>query len=183
MRITLLELGGYESAFKALRLPFDGESQGFEKDLKLAQNLTKNGDSHAKFARLIDVWLEVEAPRYWWVEFDTYRMGVEKVSSSTMHTLGKRPLTSEDFSIAPPQEWLDLINRTAASDTPLQVLKSILPESFMQKRIVKVSYQALHSMYRDRKNHRLAEWGQFFRGLKSFNLPYASELVFEEAPE
>ena len=185
MKITILELAGIETAFKAMRLPFEGESKGIQKDLELAASLIKSGDSHAKFSRMIDVWLEIDAPRYWWQEFDTYRMGVEKVSSSTMNLLGKRPLVKEDFAHigAVPDEWIEFINNVAKSDAPRLMLKCILPESFIQRRIVKVSYQALHSMYRDRKNHRLEEWHQFFRGIRSFDLPYANELIFEEVSE
>jgi hypothetical protein len=41
--------------------------------------------SHRKFLRQISVWLEIEAPAYWYAEMDTYRIGVTRNSSSTMH--------------------------------------------------------------------------------------------------
>ena len=38
-----------------------------------------------------------------------------------------------------------------------QMLKSMLPESFIQKRTVNMNYETLATMYRQRKNHRLPQ--------------------------
>ena len=68
-------------------------------DLKLMKQLSKAGNDHGKFLRMINVTLDITAPRFWWTEFDTYRVGVEKNSCSTMHTIHKKPFDREDFSI------------------------------------------------------------------------------------
>ena len=38
-----------------------------------------------------------------------------------------------------------------------QMLKAMLPESFLQKRTVCLNYEVLATMYRQRKNHRLPQ--------------------------
>ena len=38
-----------------------------------------------------------------------------------------------------------------------QMLKALLPESFIQKRTVNLNYETLATMYRQRKNHRLPQ--------------------------
>ena len=38
-----------------------------------------------------------------------------------------------------------------------QMLKAMLPESFLQKRTICLNYEVLATMYRQRKNHRLPQ--------------------------
>ena len=58
-----------------------------DNDLKLAQTLIKAGNEHMKFMRQIQVWTDITMPRYWWSEFDTYKVGTSANSTSTMHKL------------------------------------------------------------------------------------------------
>lgn len=44
----------------------------------------------------------------------------------------------------------------------LKMLKSMLPESFIQKRTVCLNYEVLANMYHQRKNHRLSQWSEDF---------------------
>jgi hypothetical protein len=43
-----------------------------ENDLSLAHRLAKAGSDHRKFLRQIFVSIDINAPLYWWKEFDTY---------------------------------------------------------------------------------------------------------------
>ena len=71
------------------------------KDLTLMQTLIKRGDEHAKVVRGIMVWAKITATRKWWSECDTYRCGRERLASgSTMHELGQRPLSVDDFEVS-----------------------------------------------------------------------------------
>ena len=38
--------------------------------------LVKNGDEEAKAIMAINATLSIQAPRWWWVEMDTYDVGV-----------------------------------------------------------------------------------------------------------
>lgn len=67
-------------------------------DLDLMMRLAKAGSEHAKYRRMIVVYADITAPLYWWKEADTYRMGVEKNSCSTMHKIAAKEFTLEDFS-------------------------------------------------------------------------------------
>ena len=72
-----------------------------KKDLTLMQTLVKRGDEHAKVVRGIMVWAKITATRKWWSECDTYRCGRERLASgSTMHELGQRPLSVDDFEVS-----------------------------------------------------------------------------------
>lgn len=67
-------------------------------DVDLMQRLANAGTDHRKFMRMMPVYVRITAPLYWWKEFDTYRVGVEKNSCSTMHKIHEKEFTLEDFS-------------------------------------------------------------------------------------
>lgn len=46
-----------------------------ENDHALMMRLAKAGGEHAKYRRMIVVYADVTAPRYWWAEYDTYKVG------------------------------------------------------------------------------------------------------------
>jgi hypothetical protein len=115
--------------------------------------LTKRGDEHAKVVRGIMVYAEINAPRYWWQEMDTYRIGTDRLSSeSTMHIQGR-----------------------GMSEEELLKMKSDLTEGTMQKRVQVFSYQTLRRIYFQRRHHRLPHWREFCQWVDS--LPLAKELI------
>ena len=67
-------------------------------DHKLAMRLVKGGPVHAKFRRMITVYVDITAPLYWWKEFDTYKVGTVANSCSTMHKIHDKEFTLDDFS-------------------------------------------------------------------------------------
>lgn len=52
----------------------------------------------------------------------------------------------------------------------------LLPESWLQKRTITMSYENILNMYRQRKNHKLTEWSKSFCDWVK-TLPYAEELI------
>lgn len=70
-----------------------------ENDHDLAMRLAGGGPVHAKYRRMMTVYADITAPLYWWKEFDTYRVGVEKNSCSTMHKIHAKEFLPEDFSL------------------------------------------------------------------------------------
>ncbi len=69
-----------------------------ENDLALMRKLAHAGDDHGKFARFINVTVDITAPLYWWKEFDTYKVGTVSNSCSTMHKIHEKEFTTLDFS-------------------------------------------------------------------------------------
>jgi hypothetical protein len=67
-------------------------------DLELAKRLALAGSVHAKYRRMIAVYIDISAPLYWWKEFDTYKVGTVANSCSTMHTIASKEFTPDDFS-------------------------------------------------------------------------------------
>lgn len=166
-------------------------------DMKLAQTLIKAGSEHCKFMRMIHVAVDVNMPRYWWSEADTYHFNT-KNSCSTMHKLlnNDKPIASDMFAICEEDidwwkytinkleslrlEYKEIQRTTKDSNAMNRLLvraKRMLPEGFEQMRTWDTNYAELRNMYFQRKHHRLQEeWvDTFCKWVES--LPYAKELI------
>lgn len=77
---------------------YDHSWQLGKADHKLMTKLAAGGPVHAKYRRMIVVYLDITAPLYWWKEFDTYKVGTVANSCSTMHKIAEKEFTLEDFS-------------------------------------------------------------------------------------
>lgn len=156
-------------------------------DLTLAKKLAKAGTDHRKFMRMIVVYCDINAPMYWWKEFDTYKVGTVRNSCSTMHKIHSKEFTLDDFSceqLFNREEYLipltirlnsyrELFLETKDKDYWWQMIQ-LLPSSYNQKSTVMLNYEVLANMYHSRKNHKLDEWREFCKWIES--LPY-SELI------
>lgn len=69
-----------------------------ENDLQLMGHLAAGGPVHAKYRRMMPVFVTINAPLYWWKEFDTYKVGTVCNSCSTMHKIHEKEFTLKDFS-------------------------------------------------------------------------------------
>lgn len=78
--------------------PYDYSFQIGKNDHELMMKLVKGGPVHAKFRRMIAVYVDITAPLYWWKEFDTYKVGTVANSCSTMHKIQAKEFTLDDFS-------------------------------------------------------------------------------------
>ena len=162
-----------------------------ENDYDLMMRLAKAGPEHAKYRRMIVVYADVTAPRYWWNEYDTYKVGTVANSCSTMHKIADKKFTPEDFStehlvgksFAALKNTLDVMNlerehylATKDKDCWWQMIQ-LLPQSYNQKRTLMLNYEVLANIYRQRKGHKLDEWRDFCKWIEQ--LPY-SELITEK---
>ena len=156
----------------------------------LMKRLTTAGNDHGKFLRMINVTVDVEAPLYWWKEFDTYKVGTVANSCSTMHKIQEKEFTLEDFSTDHLSQTNLIIMKMvvdALNNARLDFLSQkdkrdwwqmiqLLPSSYNQKRTVQLNYAVLKNIYHARRNHKLDEWHTFCHFIES--LPH-SELITE----
>jgi hypothetical protein len=83
-------------------------------------SLAAGGPVHAKYRRMITVYLDITAPLYWWKEFDTYKVGTVANSCSTMHKIDAKRFEREDFSIEhlhnfEEQHWMVCMDNVIAA--------------------------------------------------------------------
>ena len=156
-----------------------------DNDRKLMTSLAKGGAVHAKYRRMIPVFLTINAPLYWWKEFDTYKVGTVANSCSTMHKIHSKGFTMADFSCEHMNRTsmrllevtVDTMNMerehflgSGNKDDWWQMIQ-LLPTSYNQKRTVMLNYEVLVNIYHSRKNHKLDEWHIFCDWIRG--LPYS----------
>lgn len=161
--VKVIDERGWHAAYLGLSLAY---KQPLDKMDTVAHKLNKHSanSGHLKFLESVIVWLDITAPRYWWQQFDTYRVGVSKQSESTMHTIMKHPLTENDFQIIDINTLQRLNDLIKTGE--FERLKAELPEGFLQRRIVCTNYKTLRHMYIQRHNHKLKFWRDFFAELE-----------------
>lgn len=77
---------------------YDHSWQLGKADHDLMMRLAAGGPTHAKYRRMITVYVDITAPLYWWKEFDTYKVGTVANSCSTMHKIAAKAFIRSDFS-------------------------------------------------------------------------------------
>lgn len=89
MEVTVIKEHGYEEALYGISLSFKDRSiptkgwwtqERFNKMKSRASKMFKQDGGHNKFLESMVMWIDLEASRGWWQEFDTYRVGVTKQS-------------------------------------------------------------------------------------------------------
>ena len=226
IKIEHTDVYGFEAAIRGMRNPMNSwdksdsahdfqcdECMGFarcykvgENDLALMRKLAHAGDDHGKFARFINVSVDITAPLYFYKEVDTYKVGTVSNSCSTMHKLMDKPFEVSDFSWEKVlafgndsyiEEQLKIfndlrdaylhfdeyyengvLNKNLKSKRDVwYALIQLLPSSYNQRRTVQLNYQVLNRIYHARKNHRLDEWHVFCDWIEE--LPYFKEIYLE----
>lgn len=170
LQLSVLEEHGYESAMLGMSLSWYDRSIPLndwwdEEKLSKAHNVAKKlafkGGGHNKFLESIQVWLLITATRAFWSEFDTYRVGMTKQSSSTMHTLSKRLVKASDFAKGTELEAIAKFNNLLETNPDISQLKYNLPEGWLQERVVCTNYKVLQNIYNQRYKHKLQDWRIF----------------------
>ena len=175
----------------------DGSPDIGPNDYKLMKNLRDSGTDHRKFMRMITVYFDVTSPLYFLKELDTYKVGTVANSCSTMHKITEKEFILDDFSHEhlgdkEKQILLTIVEAMNESrdafitwnedykhdkkDYWWQIIQ-LLPSSYNQKRTIMLNYEVLANMYKSRKDHKLDEWRDFCKWIKT--LP-CSELITGE---
>lgn len=165
-------------------------------DHDLMMRLAAGGPTHAKYRRMIMVYVDITAPLYWWKEFDTYKVGTVANSCSTMHKIAAKEFTLDDFShehlivagLNSLKRTIEDLNscREGYLDESIKQnpewrkevwwqMIQLLPSSYNQKRTVMLNYEVLAGIYPMRKNHKLDEWVDFCKWIET--LPYSEIIV------
>ena len=175
IEITNTEVMGWQHAIRGMRNPLNSwkmsdSADGIigEKDRDLMIRLSNAGTDHRKYMRMITVYLDINAPLYWWKEYDTYKVGTVANSCSTMHKIQAKEFVIDDFShehlnsesinkiLMPTIEMLNQYRlkfiETKDKDYWWQMIQ-LLPSSFNQKRTVLLNYEVLANIYKSRKEY------------------------------
>ncbi len=185
---------------------YDHSWQLGKEDHDLMMRLATGGPTHAKYRRMITVYVDITAPLYWWKEFDTYKVGTVANSCSTMHKIAAKEFTLDDFShdhlitvedypyssitkdkldgdgllcltINVLNFWRKKYIKTKDKKYWWQMIQ-LLPSSYNQKRTIMLNYEVLAGIYPMRKSHKLDEWVEFCKWIET--LPYSEIIIGEK---
>ena len=199
IQIEDTEVMGFEHAIRGMRNPMNSWKRSDsslkkigENDISLMLKLAKAGSVHAKYRRMITVYVDITAPLYFWKEFDTYKVGTVSNSCSTMHKIADKEFTINDFShehlttqaiflLLSIIEELNEVRELYLQQDDEDIKKvywwqmiQLLPSSYNQRRTIMLNYEVLANIYEYRRNHKLDEWHYICDWIES--LPY-SEII------
>ena len=193
MKISNIEVYGFEAAIRGMRNPRDSHEKSDStfgecscigpNDLQLMCKLIKQGGSHRKFLRMIQVWCDLTLPVFMWADLDTYKVGTVKNCQSSASTLRKVKLTHDHFEGLDPR-ILEVIHEysTKYRENPnaetYHALKCQLTQGFYQTATYSFNYEVALGMYFDRRRHILPEFsgpGGLCGMIES--LPYMREFI------
>lgn len=212
IKVENIEIFNFEGAFRGLRNPMNSWTKSDSKfgldskfiigpnDMQLAQRMLGGGAEESKFMRQIIISMDIEAPIFWFKEFDTYKIGTTANSCSTMHKLTSSEIGVQNFSFDEFIENFELEDQELISKIRVDIIAyceelrkryletkdkriwraliEILPSAWNQRRTWTANYQVLRNIYFQRRNHKLDEWRAFCKIIEE--LPYGKELICYE---
>lgn len=217
IKIENVEVVGWEHAIRGMRNPMNswdksdsefttnGDNCGTDcpcdcpldvpkigdNDLDLMIRLAKGGPVHAKYRRMIAVYMDVTCHHTWWAEFDTYKVSTVRNSCSKMHKIHVKEFVKDDFStegidecggrtlevfeiVKDELERLRVLFNETGEKKYWRAIIELLPMGFNIKATIMLNYEVLHNIYTWRNNHKVFEWVEFCKWIKT--LPY-SEII------
>ena len=137
-----------------------------ERIRNVACRLAPKGGSESKWTRAVYYTWGIRAPRFWWQEMDTYKVGTVAQSESSMRVLAMcRSFQPSDFegevdgwTMSKLNILLDCLRANPKATDLLLQIKGRLPESFLQRRVWSCSLAVMQNVHRQRRNHRLPMW-------------------------
>lgn len=136
---------------------------------KVGAKLATKGAGEDKWLRMCSFIWDVTAPRFWWVEADTFKISTVAQSQSTMRLLSMgRSFEPSDFENKAVDNWtlarlnilLDCLRANPKDTDLLLQIKSTLPESFLQRRVWSMNLAVMKNIWTQRHQHRLPQWHQ-----------------------
>lgn len=177
-------------------LSFDREI--YKSDWNRAERLAQapNGSGHDSFLKGIQVHMVIQAPQYFWLQFQRYHFADIVSSQSKMHTILEMDIDDQCNEHVLPviidklQELIiDYKDFKVIGDTTIGEMNDILQKKFQRilsntpmglelRAGVVTNYLQLKSMYKQRRNHRTQEWQQFCDWIE--DLPYSEWITGKE---
>ena len=174
----------------AMRLePPQYTEEEFQKGLERAKKLVqasytdKNVHCHDNFMTGIRVSFDMKYTQYITKQMQRYHWFDIVTSSSKMHRLTKMDFDKccnkwvSDETKAQMKRLIAEYNAIPTGDNFMRVISNC-PQGIMLFMRVSTNYEQLHTIYVQRKNHRLPCWREFCEWIET--LPYAKELIICE---
>jgi len=185
-KITNVEVYGLKESFKASKYPMsiDTDSCTYDYTPRIESlGMSPVGEAHDNYLNGIIVQFDLTFSCKAWVEAERYHFLDFVSSQSTMHRITRMEVKKQcneyvdDRFIEILQEKIDTY---LADDTLENFLKVIynIPSGFELTARMTTNYRQLKTIYKQRKNHRLIDWKEFCKFIKT--LPYSHLITGEK---
>jgi len=157
------------------------EDSDLERLAKLGH--AKQGSGHDCALKGVTVNMDINAPQYWWSQFQRYHFADIVSSQSKMHKLSKFDIdeSTNEYVLDKTKDivrtLVDMYNNEPNKEN-FNYLVSNTPLGFNLTARITTNYLQLKSMYGQRRYHKLNEWQQFCDWTE--NLPHFKYLVLED---
>ena len=152
----------------------DEDSREFGRLARLGKAPMSSG--HDCALKGIIVQCDIEAPAYWWPQFQRYHFADIISSQSKMHRIEELAVRGRPDFVYPEiwAEFLILLGKYKENLVSLEALLSNAPQGLELTAGITTNYLQIKTMYAQRKNHRLYMWNTVFVNWVE-RLPYAEE--------
>jgi len=148
----------------------------------LASSRSSGRANYRKFLRQILVTFDLTAPKSFWSVFDSYKIGVTTNNSNTMPVLkrvvaGIQKLEISHFEYKTNKESKSLSKLISElnSTKDINLITTLLPQSFLLRKSWSGSYENLLNIYHDQNKNKFYQWKIIIKMIK--NMPYMKDLL------
>lgn len=183
MRVFNVAVYGLEDSLRRAGFPktvdVDGVAPSLDRGILLGS--TGMGEGHDNFLLGIRVQFDIEAPSYWWPEFQRYHFMDIISSQSKMHRLTQMDLKVQCTPDVDPraikvcQEKIDKYKKNPTDENFEEVLANT-PMGLQLVAGIDTNYRALKTAWHQRHNHRQKMWRKVFCPWM-LTLPHFAELT------
>lgn len=183
MRVFNTAVYGLEDSLRRAGFPktvdVDGVAPSLDRGILLGS--TGMGEGHDNFLVGIVVQCDIEAPSYWWPEFQRYHFADIVSSQSKMHRLTQMDLKAQCLASVDPRvlkvlnEKITAYNKDKTNDR-FEVVLANTPMGLELTAGITTNYRSLKTMWNQRHNHRQWMWREVFCPWM-LTLPHFKELT------
>ena len=186
MKVDNAKIYGMEESFRASKFPMKTDVEMATEDMtEVISGLAQSeiGSGHDNFLNGIVVQFDLSASLKFWTQMQRYHF-IDFVSSqSTMHMATRVDFRKMCNKYVDPVilDMLDVLrNNYLANKTEENFLRLIynIPSGFELTARMTTNYRQLKTIYAQRQSHRLPDWREFCRWLKT--LPHSEFITREE---
>lgn len=181
-----VKIYGLEDSVKASKYPMSIDTEKCNTDItprvKSLGNCEK-GTGHDQFLTGIIVQFDLTFSNKAWVEAERYHFLDFVSSQSTMHRIAKFDISKQcneyvtQKAIENLEDCIKEYNENETAENYLKVLYNI-PSGYKLTARMTTNYRQLKTIYSQRKTHRLPEWREFCKWIKT--LPNSELMIGED---
>ena len=184
IKISAVAVSGIMDSIRASGFPKGNDNISFGRAETLGT--CKSGTGHDCYLKGIIVQADVDAPQYWWLQFQRYHFADIVSSESKMHRIMEMNIDEQCNEYVTKDAINNLKQviheyKSHSSHINFYRVVSNTPMGMRLKARIVTNYLQLKTMYLQRHSHKLEEWKTFCRWMEK--LPEFTKLTGKGTPD